>query len=49
MEKKFEELQLQDDFMFGIVMRKPEYCKPFLEIILGIKIARIEYPKPQET
>jgi predicted transposase/invertase (TIGR01784 family) len=35
--------------MFGIVMRKPEYCKPFLEIILGIKIARIEYPKSQET
>jgi predicted transposase/invertase (TIGR01784 family) len=49
MGKKFEELQLQDDFMFSIVMRKPEYCKPFLEIILGIKIARIEYPESQET
>jgi predicted transposase/invertase (TIGR01784 family) len=35
--------------MFGVIMRNPKYCKPFLERILDIKIARIEYPKSQET
>ena len=49
MGKKFEELELRDDFMFGVVMRDPKYCKPFLETILGIKISHIEYPKSQET
>ena len=34
--KRFEELKLKDDFMFGVVMRNPKYCKPFLETILGI-------------
>ena len=48
MEKAFEELQLKDDFMFGIIMRNPKFCKPFLERILGIKISRIEYPKSQD-
>ena len=49
MGKTFEKLQLKDDFMFSIIMRNPKFCKPFLERILGIKIARIEYPKSQET
>lgn len=49
MNKKFEELEIKDDFMFGVIMRKPKYCKPFLETILGIKISQIEYPKAQET
>lgn len=49
MAKKFEELELKDDFMFGVVMRNPKYCKPFLETILNIKISRIEYPKSQEV
>ncbi len=45
--KKFEELQLQDDFMFGIIMRNPKYCKQFLETVLCIKIKHIEYPQTQ--
>ena len=49
MAKKFEDLQISDDFMFGVVMRNPKYCKPFLETILNIKINYIEYPKSQET
>lgn len=49
MSKKFEELEIKDDFMFGVIMRNPKYCKPFLETILDIKISRIEYPKSQET
>lgn len=47
--KTFDELQLSDDFMFGIIMRKPEYCKPLLEMIMDIKIDRIEYPDKQKS
>ena len=46
--KSFEELEFKDDFMFGVIMRNPKYCKPFLETILGISISNIEYPKTQE-
>ena len=49
MAKNFYELELRDDFMFSLIMRDPKYCKPFLERVLGVKIARIEYPKFQET
>lgn len=49
MDKIFEELELKDDFMFGVVMRNPRYCKPFLETILGIRISHIEYPASQQT
>ncbi|MCM1295285.1 MAG: Rpn family recombination-promoting nuclease/putative transposase [Muribaculaceae bacterium] len=45
--KNFEELELKDDFMFGVIMREPKYCKPFLETILGISISDIEYPRTQ--
>ena len=47
--KSFDEIGIQDDFMFGTVMRKPELCKPFLEIVLGISISRIEYPEIQKN
>ena len=47
--KAFEELKISDDFMFSVVMRNPKYCKPFLERVLGIRIARIEYPEYQDT
>lgn len=47
--KSFEQLGIQDDFIFGIVMRNPEHCKTFLETVLGISIKRIEYPENQKT
>ena len=49
MSKKLEVLTISDDFMFGIIMRNPKYCKPFWETILNIKISRIEYPQDQKT
>ncbi len=49
MNKPFEELTLKDDFIFGIVMRKPEYCKPCLERILGIRIRQIRFPEGQKV
>ena len=47
--RSFEELEFKDDFIFGVIMRNPKYCKPFLETILNIKISGIGYPKTQQT
>lgn len=46
--KLFDELTIADDFMFGVVMRNPELCKPLLEMLLGIRIERIEYQETQK-
>ncbi len=47
--KALEELTITDDFMFGAVMSDPEYCKPLLEMVLGVKIRKIEYPEAQKS
>ncbi|MBR4752306.1 MAG: Rpn family recombination-promoting nuclease/putative transposase [Thermoguttaceae bacterium] len=47
--KTFDELTITDDFMFGRVMSDPKNLKPLLELILHVKIARIEYPERQKT
>ena len=47
--KAFDELTITDDFMFGAVMSDPKYCKPLLELVLGVKIDRIEYPERQKA
>lgn len=46
--KKFEELELKDDFMFGKVMSKKSLCKQTLEILLGITIDDIQYSDTQK-
>lgn len=48
-QKKFEELQLRDDFIFGKVMRNKAICKETLEILLGIQIEDIDYPESQKA
>ncbi|MBQ7200964.1 MAG: Rpn family recombination-promoting nuclease/putative transposase [Eubacterium sp.] len=35
--------------MFGAVMSNPKLCKPLLEMILGVRIKKIEYPELQKT
>ena len=49
MAKPLEKLTIVDDFMFGAVMSDPKRCKPLLEMILGVRIRRIEYPELQKT
>ena len=49
MVKPIEELTITDDFMFGAEMRDPRLLKPLLEMILGVKIRRIEYPELQKA
>ena len=39
----WENIGLSNDFLFGKIMRKPALCKRMLEIILGVKIDRLEY------
>ncbi len=45
----FDRITLKNDFMFCTVMRKEAFCKPFLEMILGIKIERLVYQEKQVT
>ena len=40
--KKFQELTIRDNFMFSAVMMRDDNCKKFLEMLLGIEIAKIE-------
>lgn len=46
--KNFDELTISDDFMFGIIMRDPALCKPFLGIsillllFLSVDLIRLE-------
>ena len=47
--KKYEELELRDDFMFSRIMSNPKFVKPLLETILGVKIRKIVYPQTQRT
>jgi predicted transposase/invertase (TIGR01784 family) len=37
------ELPLSDNFMFAQVMRQPDICQQFLEELLGVSIARLEF------
>lgn len=48
-QKKWEELELKDDFMFAKVMRDKDLCKEMLERLLGFSIASIEFPEEQKT
>ena len=39
--KKYEELTIVDNFMFGKDMRDPGRCKKLLEMILKVKIRKV--------
>lgn len=49
MAKPIEELTIMNDFLFGVVMRQEQFCKPLLEYILKVKIRKIEYINEQES
>jgi predicted transposase/invertase (TIGR01784 family) len=48
-EEKWKNLGISNDFIFARVMEDPELCREFLERLLEIKIAHIEYPETQKT
>ncbi|MBO4872682.1 MAG: hypothetical protein J5496_04615 [Lachnospiraceae bacterium] len=39
----FRHIPLGNDFAFSEVMREPAICKHFLELVLGIRIRRLEF------
>ena len=47
--KPWEELTIQDDYIFQHVMHNPEICKHFLEKLLGLKIKIITYMQLEKT
>ncbi len=49
MQKKYEELQMKDDFMFGKVMEDEELCRQVLERLLGRSIGTLQYPEWQKS
>ena len=48
-QKKYEDLVITDDFMFGKVMRHPRRCGKLLEMILGVKIREVVFLEDQES
>ena len=49
MTKPIEELTIMNDFLFGVIMRQEQFCKPLLEYILKVKIRKIVYIREQES
>ena len=49
MVKRFEDLTLQDDFMFCKVMQNPDLCKRLIEMILADIIGKIAYISVQHN
>ncbi|MCR5304473.1 MAG: Rpn family recombination-promoting nuclease/putative transposase [Lachnospiraceae bacterium] len=48
--KPYEKLTFTDDFMFGKVMQNNrELCRRMIEILLDVKIRKIEYIEPQKS
>ena len=47
--KDFKDLELKDDFMFGVIMSQEKYCRPFLEIVLDAEIEKLEYHESQTS
>lgn len=48
-QKHYEDLTITDNFMFAKVMLNKRLCKKFLEMILHIRIHRIEYYNDEKS
>lgn len=49
MTTKFEDLTIQNNFLFQQVMRIPRICKRLIEELLNIQIAELSYPSAEKT
>ena len=45
--KSFDDLDITDPIMFGLVFSNKHIAKPFIEHLLGIKIDHLETPIPE--
>lgn len=48
-EKSLKELDICDDFIFGLVMSDEGLCKEFIEVLLNVKLAKIVYKELQKV
>ena len=46
--KLWKDLKLTDDYLFSQIMREEDFCKLFLEMLLGIKIQKVVYLEAQK-
>ena len=46
--KEWKELTLTDDYLFSQIMKDEEFCKLFLEMLMGIKITKVIYLEAQK-
>lgn len=46
--KPWKDVTLSDDYLFSQIMRDGEFCKLFLEMLMGIKIAKVSYLEAQK-
>ena len=47
--KPVEKLTFADDGMFQTVLRDPAICAELVELLLGVKIKRVEYPELEKV
>ena len=47
--KSVEDVTIQDNFLFGTLLRDPDICREILQRILGIPIGHIDYPTSEKT
>lgn len=47
--KQWEELTIQDNFLFQKVMQNQRICKYLIEKILGIRIEKITFPEGEKS
>ena len=46
--KEWKDLTLTDDYLFSQIMKDEEFCKLFLEMLMGIKISKVMYLEAQK-
>ena len=47
--KSWQDLKLTDDYLFSQIMREEDFCKLFLEMLMGIKVEKVVYLEAQST
>ena len=46
--KLWKDLKLTDDYLFSQIMREEDFCKLFLEMLMGIKVEKVVYLEAQK-
>ena len=44
----WKDLKLTDDYLFSQIMREEDFCKLFLEMLMGIRIQKVVYLEAQK-